>query len=192
MRRYMTKWHSRNGASRGPAQRIVLALGLASILTGCASRIQLRSGAAGAPLPAGSAIALIGSVQGSSALTAKAQEAVSTALAKRGHSFSPQAPARLEVGLTSRPASTAVGVIGGETLSPAKAHKFLQSCRDQTYRLTLAYYGAGMDVPITRAWSEEYHCKGTIDASIGELAEKAVDALVKGSSSAVEERAGRQ
>lgn len=137
-------------------------------------------------------MAIIGVSQDRLEPAAKAQEAVIAALARRGLGVSKGAQARLDIGLTNRSASTGIGVIEGETLSPAKRRVFLQSCKDRTYRLSLAYYGAGADIPITRAWAEEYHCKGTLEASISDLAEKAVAALEKGASLETEKRRGKQ
>ncbi len=174
------------------ARRVFLVLALALSTGGCSSQIQLMSGATGPAMPAGATIAIVGVSQDKLETTAKAQDAVIAALARRGRSVSSDAQARLDIGLTDRSASTGIGVIGGETLSPAKAHKFLQSCKDRTYRLTLAYYGAGADVPITRAWAEEHHCKGTIDASIASLAEKAVAALELGASAETDKRRGKE
>lgn len=159
---------------------------------GCANRIDLRSGAAGPALSPNSSMAVIGATKEDNPLVAEARDAVVKSLARRGHAIVPQAPARIEIGLTDRLATTGVGVIGGNTLSAAKGHKFLQSCKDRTYRLTLTYYSAGSDVSVTRAWAEEQHCKGAIRDSIASLADKAVSALALGSSSETSNRRGVQ
>lgn len=158
---------------------------------GCTSNVSLRAGAAGAPLPPGQSVKIIGADPNGTAIAAKAQDAVIAALGKRGYSIVPDAAARLEIGVTDRLASTGIAIIGGTELSAAKRQKFLQSCKDRTYRLVLTYYGASNDVPVTRAWSEEHHCKGTLDASIAGLADKAVAALTMGSSSEVTSQRGR-
>ena len=114
---------------------------------------------------------------------AKAQQQVVAALTSRGHRVVDGAPARIEVGLTDRLATTGIGVLEGPELSAAKKRKFLQSCKHRTYRLVLTYYGAGADVPVTRAWAEERQCEGRIEDSTATLAEKAVASLAMGSSS---------
>jgi hypothetical protein len=169
---------------------LVAALMCLPLMNGCASRIDLRAGAAGPAIPPASGLALIGITPQDSPLAVSAREAVVKALARRGHVLAAEGPARIEIGLTDRLASTGVGVIGGAPLSPAKSRKFLQSCKDHTYRLTLTYYSAAPDVAVTRAWAEEQHCKGTIAESIAGLADKAVAALARGSSSETSKRRG--
>lgn len=160
------------------------------LMSGCAHEVSLHAGAAGpTPSPA-SAMTMIGLTREESPLAAEARDAVAKALARHGLALAPDAPARIEIGLTDRLASTGVAVIGGEALSAPKPHKFLQSCKDHTYRLTLTYYSAGPEVSVTRAWAEEQHCKGAITDSIATLAEKAVTALTQGSSSETSKRRG--
>lgn len=169
---------------------IFLSLALFAMLGGCAHQIRLDAGATGPALPGGSAIALIGTTRTESPLALQARSEVIAALARKGHVMAADAAARIEIGLTERPAKTGIAVIDGSELSPAKANKFLQSCRDRTYRLVLTYYGAGTSVPVTRAWAEERHCKGEIEDSIRELAERSVAALATGSASQTIRRSG--
>jgi hypothetical protein len=161
-----------------------VSLSLAALLGGCASHVRLNSGATGLAMPANATISFIGTHHAGGQLARQAQASVAEALEARGHKVGPDAPVRIEVGLTNRPSVTGVSVIDGAVLSPPKGKAFLQSCRDRTYRLVLTYYGAGETVPVTRAWAEERHCKGTIDDSIRSLADKAVAALATGSSTA--------
>ena len=156
---------------------------LAALLAGCTGQVRLNTGATGPAIPAGSAVTLIGTAKNDHLLVAQAQKEVLAALASRGHSAGSGGAARIEVGLSDRLATTGIGVLEGPELSAAKKKKFLQTCKDRTYRLVLTYYGAGADVPVTRAWAEERHCKGPIDASIAALAERAVASLAIGSSS---------
>jgi hypothetical protein len=165
-----------------------VSLGLAALLGGCTSHVRLNSGATGPAMPANATISFIGTHQVDGQLARQAQASVADALEKRGHMIGPDAAMRIEVGLTDRPAITGVSVIDGAVLSPPKGKAFLQSCRDRTSRLVLTYYGVGDTVPITRAWAEERHCKGTIDGSIRSLADKAVAALAMGSSTATSRR----
>ncbi|MBT2188999.1 DsrH/TusB family sulfur relay protein [Sphingobium nicotianae] len=174
--------------NRSPAilRPVVPRLICASILTmtaSCTSHVHLNAGAAGAPLAAGQAVTIIGIGPDGPAIAARAQDAVIAALGKHGYVLAPDAAARLEIGITDRPASTGIAVIGGAELSAAKGKRFLQSCKERTYRLVLTYYGPASDLPVTRAWAEEHHCRAAIDASIENLADKAVTALTKGSSS---------
>ncbi len=169
----------------------ILAVILTVTTAGCASHVSLRAGAAGAPLPPGQSVKIIGTDPNGTVIAATTQHAVIKALGKRGYTVVPDAAARLEIGVTDRLASTGIAIIGGDDLSPAKRQKFLQSCKDRTYRLVLTFYGASSDVPVTRAWSEEHHCKGTLDASIAGLADKAVAALAIGSSSEVTSQRGK-
>lgn len=176
-------------SKQGPGS-LLLGMLCLPLIGGCANRIDLRSGAAGPALPPTSSVAIIGATKEDNPLVAEARDAVVKSLARRGHAIVSEAPARIEIGLTDRLATTGVGVIGGNTLSAAKGHKFLQSCKDRTYRLTLTYYSAGSDVSVTRAWAEEQHCKGAIRDSIASLADKAVSALALGSSSETSNRRG--
>lgn len=182
--------------NRPPAKLRRVAPGLicASILSmtaACTNQVNLNAGAAGAPLAAGQAMTIIGVNPDGTAIAARAQDAVIAALGKHGYTLTPDAAARLEIGITDRPASTGIGVIGGIELSAARGKKFLQSCKDHTYRLVLTYYGPASDVPVTRAWAEEHHCRAAIDASIASLADKAVTALARGSSNETSRRRGR-
>jgi hypothetical protein len=170
---------------------VIVAMTLATA-SGCTNNVSLRSGSTGMPLAENEAMAIVGATPNDPAMAVRAQNAVIAALGKRGHVVTPDAAARLEIGITDRLASSGISVIGGQELSAAKRRKFLQSCEDRTYRLVLTHYGATNDVPVSRAWAEEHHCKGTLESSIDGLAEKAVAALVKGSSSEVSERRGKE
>ena len=159
----------------------ILIFALTGLLAGCAGQVDVKSGATGAALPAGATIALIGTSANDNPLIIEAQRQVVAALAAQGHDIAPDAPTRIEIGLTDRLASTGVGVLGGAELSAAKKKAFL-GCKGRIHRLVLTSYGAGPDVPVTRAWAEEQQCKAGLEESIAGLAEKAVAALALGAS----------
>lgn len=163
--------------------RVMLGLALAGLLAGCAGQVRPRSGATGQALPPASSLAIVGIQPEDAPLAVKARAEVSAALGRRGHAVAPGGADRIEIGLTDRAASTGIAVIGGEELSPAKRRRFLQTCKERTYRLVLTRYGAGSDVPVTRAWAEEHHCRGAVGERIAGLAENAVAALATGTSS---------
>ncbi len=160
------------------AARFVALPLLLTMVASCASNPPVRAGVTGAPLPAGTAIALIGTPTDEAPFAVKARQAVTQVLAEHGHAITDDAAARLDIGLTDRSAKTGIAVINGEALSPAKRRRFLQTCDLRTHRLTLTHYGAGSAVPITRAWSETHQCKGKLDdGGIADLARQAVAAL---------------
>jgi hypothetical protein len=167
---------------------LVASLSLAILLGGCTNQVRLNSGATGPAIAANTSITFIGTNQTDGQLARQVQASVADALTARGHKVGADGPMRIEVGLTDRPAITGVSVIDGAELSPPKGKAFLQSCRDRTYRLVLTYYGVGDTIPVTRAWAEERHCKGTIDDSIRSLADKAVAALAMGTSTSTSRR----
>lgn len=176
--------------SSHPFDRRVCAMALpllfALTASGCASNPSVRAGVAGASLQPGTTIVMIGTSASDSPFAIEARKAVTDALARHGHAVSANAPARLEIGLTDRAASTGVGIIDGEPLSPAKRRRLLQRCDLRTDRLTLTYYGPGATVPITRAWSETHQCKGKLEGSIARLADEAVAALINGPDTALD------
>jgi len=170
---------TRKRAPFPPVRLTILPL-LLAMATGCASNPPVRAGLAGPPLPIGTAIALIGVPADEAPSVAQARQAVMAVLVRRGHPISADGATRLDIGLTDRPAATGIAIIGGETLSPAKRRRLLQSCDLRTYRLVLTHYGAGSALPITRAWAETHQCKGKLDGSIAQLARQAVTALAEG------------
>jgi len=153
---------------------------LLAMVAGCAGNPPVRAGIAGEPLPMGSAITLIGAPADEVPLAAKVRQAVTDALAERGHRITDNAPAQLDIGLTDRPARTGLAIIEGEELSPAKRRRLLQRCDLRTHRLVLTHYGAGSAVPITRAWADIHQCRGKLDGSIARLVREAVTALADG------------
>src|SRR5690348_5953432 len=83
---------------------------IAAATSGCTSVVNLRAGAAGAPMPPAQTMMIIGANPNGTTIAAKAQDAVLAALTMRGYSIAPEATARIEIGLTDRLASTGIAV----------------------------------------------------------------------------------
>lgn len=161
------------------------------LLSACAGPIAVRSGASGPAVPTVVKLTMADSGEPTGPEMAGARKAVEAALRDRGYLLSDENGRRMELGLSTRPASAAIGVIGGQTVSPAKSNRLLQNCKDRTYRLTLTYYGEGDQPVITRSWAEESHCRGTLEDSLASLARHAVAALAEGTASRTDLRRGR-
>ncbi|WP_298283020.1 hypothetical protein [Novosphingobium sp.] len=150
-------------------------------LSACAGPVATRSGFAGADrtgfgINAADGVAIV-AAPGSGELSTAARAAVAAALSKRGQAIAADSPLRLTVSVSERSADMAIVSDDGATLSPAKRQRLLQNCTDRTQRLLLVL--EGKDQPPVRAWAEESHCHGTLDASLPALADQAVDALYR-------------
>ncbi len=161
------------------------------LLSACAGPVTVHSGASGPAVPPAVKVTMADSSEAAIPPLAEARKAVEAALRDRGYLLSVESGHRMELGLSTRPASAGIGVIGGQTVSPAKTERLLQNCKDRTYRLTLTYYGEGDQPVITRSWAEESHCRGTLEDSLASLARPAVAALAEGTGSRTDLRRGR-
>lgn len=149
-------------------------VGLCS-LAGCAGPIETRAGLIGSGLPANAAVMLEVSHEQKGPLVDDVRRAVAEQLALQGHAVAPDGAARVVVGFAEHPASLEVLSAKGDILSAAKPRKAFQNCADRTFRLTLVAEATG-EAP-SRAWAEEYHCKGKPAQNVGPLAAQAVAAL---------------
>ncbi len=164
------------------------------LLAGCAGPVATCSGIAGSPISPGAAVALAPAPEGAGNAAEAVRAAVSEALVRQGYRLAANAPLRIEAALAERDAGIDLrplaGPISGPVLSPAKAQRPLQDCRDRTHRLTLVAYDPARP-EIVRVWAEEYHCHGTLAASLPALAERAVIALAAGGPDQITVRAGQ-
>lgn len=156
----------------------------------CSGPIATRTGLDGPPVAPATAVALMPAPEGAGPAILSACDAVAQALGRRGYRLSDDASLRIEVALAERAASVDVRPLTGGALSPAKTKRLLQNCEDRTHRLTLAASDPARP-GVTRAWAEEHHCKGTLDASLPTLADQAVAALALDVPERVTERSGR-
>lgn len=154
-------------------------------LSACAGPVETHAGFAGSNIGefgvgAGTSITVVES-PASGNLAAAASAAIMTALAKRGQSITVDSPRRLTVSLSERPSYMAINADDGTPLSAAKRQRLLQNCADRTQRLLIVL--EGQDKSPVRAWAEESHCRGQLEASLPALAEQAVAALYRQSGS---------
>ncbi|MCX7284868.1 MAG: hypothetical protein NTX28_12630 [Novosphingobium sp.] len=167
-----------------PRNNVLIPLTLGALcLSACAGPVETRSGFAsvGASVSGDNvgSVAVVQSSQGEWADAASA--AVQSALGRHGLRISPDAPRRITVSVTERPADMAILGDDGAPLSPAKRQRLLQNCTDRTQRLLVVLQTP--DQPPVRAWAEESHCQGRLDSSLPALARQAVDALYRRSGS---------
>lgn len=143
---------------------------------GCAGPVATQTGIAGPALGARVPLAIVAAPGGNADMRQLAQTAVEQALTRQGHAIAANADMRLEIAIAERRAPVGVNQPAGASLSAAKRQRFLQSCTDRTHRLTVALYDPARP-GVTRAWAEEYHCKGTVAQSLPALADRLVATL---------------
>ncbi len=89
--------------------------------------------------------------------------ALTEALRAQGYVVADDGAYLVDFALAERPAATSVST--GESTAPlsaAKKRKPLQSCKDQTHRLTLTVADRKSGATVYRGSAEEHHCKATL------------------------------
>ena len=154
-------------------------------LAACAGPVEGRFGAIGEPLVRGEGFALaevsgqnVGQHLGQN-VNSPARAAVVAALQRQGLRLDAEAPTRIVIGFTARPAASDLSQPQGGELSPATPRWALQSCHHTIFRLTLAYARTRPHVATGRAAAEESRCHGDAEALLPQLADRAVAVLLE-------------
>lgn len=157
---------------------------------GCAGPVVTQTGIAGPALGARIPLAIVTAPGENGDMRKLAQAAVEQALARQGHTIAADAALHMEIAVAERRAPVGVDHSAGAALSQAKQQRLLQSCTDRTHRLTVALYDPSRP-GVTRAWAEEYHCKGTLAQSLPALADRLVATLENPAMAGLSQRKAR-
>ncbi len=109
-----------------------------------------------------------------------AREMVATALNERGYQSSANAPIRVHVAISERPADIAITASEKDALqsiAAAKKQKQFQSCKDLEHRLTVSLFDQASRTKLYEGSAAEYHCKGTVAQSLPFLIDSALSGL---------------
>jgi hypothetical protein len=143
-------------------------------LTGCTRTIETRVSNAGLGQKLEQAgFVLMPPEKTASSELLKARSLVIAKLTTLGMTESKDGPLYLEVGVSARPASTAL-LASGRILSSASGKKQSRNCPQLEHRLSLALTRISDGAEIYRASAEEMHCKLPLTETLPILVEKAM------------------
>lgn len=161
------------------------------LLPGCSGPIETRIDSTGEGLPRGASLASPLAPPGEPASEwGIARDSVVTALRAAGHDLLADSALVLDVGVSTRPAATAIGSVPGGPSSAAKRQRLLQSCRDQVQRLVVTIVDRTSGRLLYRGSAEEYHCKAELSRTLPLLAARAVADAEHPGRSRTERRSG--
>ncbi len=140
------------------------------ILTACTGPIETRvETVVPTALPVTKIFSFTEKPEQNNALYQDARTLVADALESKGFSQADSASILVQIALADRPANIAIDVGENEKKIPrslAKKQKFLQSCKDQEHRLIITLTDQTTGNSLYSGTASEYHCKGTLKASL--------------------------
>lgn len=143
-------------------------------LTACTKSIETRVSNAGmGQRPERADFVLMPLEKSASAELLKARNLVIAKLKTLGMSESKEGSLYLEVGVSARPASTAL-LASGKILSSANGKKPSSNCPQLEHRLSLALTRIADGAEVYRASAEEFHCKLPLTETLPILVDKAL------------------
>lgn len=173
-------------------RNVLILSGITVIVSACGGPIETRTiTQAAAPLPVQKQFTLSPEIEQKSKAYSKAREFVISSLEKYGFSHTGNAPVLVNIAIADRPAEMTITVGEGQsfkTLVAAKKNRALQSCADREHRMTIIMTDKNDGALLYSGTAAEYHCKGTIDASIPYLVDGALADLSSGISSEVKNK----
>ena len=165
---------------------ILFLSGTVVVVSACGGPIETRTMTqTAAPLPVQKQYALSSNAEQNNVAYSKARELTVSALGKYGFTENAAAPILVNIAIADRPADMTI-TIGEEkslqTLVTAKKSKALQSCADREHRLTIIVVDKNGGELLYSGTAAEYHCKGTVNASLPYLVNGALADLNSGTS----------
>jgi len=160
---------------------LLAATALVSGLGACTMPLQTRSGLGGPALAPGKSLTIVATEQDDEASKA-ATQAVSEELSRRGYVIAADAPTRVEVALSIRPAHVTVEDENGQLISAPRNRHRIGLCDGNVHRLALAAFDMGTTdiAQPARGWAEQFRCSDEPAANLAKLSRMAVDALAGG------------
>jgi hypothetical protein len=162
------------------------------MLAGCASSVMTRVLGEGAGIAPPAQLAFLKADEDAPAADEATAKALADALGAQGYKVADDADYLIDFALAQRPAALSIATGSNAPLSPAKKAKPLQSCKDNTYRLTVTVADRKTGATLYRGSAEEHHCKATLAESRGALIDAVVADLKKPGGARVLKRGGRE
>ncbi|VAW03057.1 hypothetical protein MNBD_ALPHA04-1855 [hydrothermal vent metagenome] len=156
----------------------ILTLVMAFILAACTGPIETRvETLVPTALPATKIFSFTEKPEQNNRLYQDARAMVASALESKGFSQADSASILVQIALANRPANIGIDVGENEEKTPRsveKKQKFLQSCKDREHRLIVTLTDQITGSSLYSGIASEYHCKGTLEASLPYLVEAAM------------------
>jgi hypothetical protein len=163
------------------------------MLAGCASSVMTRVSGEGAGIAPPARLAFLKADEDAPAADEATAKALADALRAQGYSVADDADYLIDFALAQRPAALGITTAGSTTpISAATVRKPLQSCKDNTHRLTVTVADRKTGAMLYRGSAEEHHCKATLAESRGALIDAVVADLKKPGGARVLKRGGRE
>ncbi len=163
------------------------------LLTGCAQTVTTRVAGEGAGLTPPARLAFLTADEDAPATDEATAAALANALRAQGYGFADDADYLIDFALAERPAALGITTTGSTApISAAKARKPLQSCKDNTHRLTVTVADRKTGTILYNGSAEEYHCKTTLAESRGALISAVIADLKKPGGVRMLKHAGRE